>query len=378
MTSADPQGANGAAPSPSPADSAAGGPVADLEALRLETRPSPTLPLILAASLSGLTLAVGAALALVPVDQVLTISGKLVTRRSTQTITSPEAGVVQRVLVQEGQLVQAGQPLLELDPRQERSAVRELQTQIAAGEGDEANERLRLQERIASLRRRLELDLRILQPLEQLASQGGTSAVQVNEQARVVETTRSELAESERALQGLRFRAEENRAQLRRDLQASRGRLERITLRAPATGTVLDLRAQNGLVAGPDVPLLRLVPRGTLQAEAQVSNRDLAFIRPGQAAMLSFIAYDPSAYGQLRASVLQVGSDALPATDPGAPPHFPVSLSLAAQSLERQGKRFELQPGMALEAHLQLRRSTLLQLFFSKLHRSLDAVRNLR
>lgn len=353
-------------------------PVADEEALRLETRPAPTLPLILAASLSSLTLAVAAAVALVPVDQVLTIPGRLVSRRNTQTITSSEPGVVQRVLVQEGQLVRTGQPLLELDPRQERSAVRELQQQIAAGEGTEANERLRLQERIAGLRRRLDLDLSILRPLQQLASQGGTSTVQVNEQARVVETTRSDLAESERALAGLSDRSEQERAALRRDLEASRTRLERITLRAPAAGTVLDLRAQTGLVAGPAVPLLRLVPSGTLQAEAQVSNRDLAFVRPGQKGMIALIAYDPSAYGQLSATVLQVARDALPASADDQTPHFPVTLSLGSQVLERQGQRFELQPGMALEAHLQLRRSTLLQLFFSRLHRGLDAVRNLR
>ena len=351
---------------------------ADQEALRLETRPAPTLPLILAGALSSLTLAVLAAVALVPIDQVLTIPGKLVTRRSTQTITSPDPGVVTRVLVREGEAVVAGQLLLELDPRESRSAVRELQRQISAGEGVEANERQKLEERIASLRRRLELDLSILRPLQQLASQGGTSAVQVNEQARVVESTRSDLAESERALAGLGDQSEQERARLRRELQASRTRLERISLRAPAAGTVLDLRAQNGQVAGPEVPLLRLVPSGDLQAEAQVSNRDLAFVRPGQSAMLSFIAYDPSAYGQLPATVLQVARDALPADGPDAPPRFPVSLALREQVLARQGRRFELQPGMALEAHLQLRRSTLLQLFFSRLHRGLDAVRNLR
>jgi multidrug resistance efflux pump len=348
------------------------------EALRLETRPSPTLPLILAASLSSLTLAVAVAVALVPVNQVLSVSGKLVTRRSTQTITSPEAGVVIRVMVREGQAVRSGQPLLELDPRQERTAVRELQQQLQAGRSLENNERLRLQERIASLRRRLALDLSILRPLQQLARQGGTSVVQVNEQERVVENSRNELAESERALAGLSFQAEGARAQLRRELQASRTRLERITLRAPTAGTVLDLRAQSGQVAGPEVPLLKLVPNTDLQAVAEVHNRDLAFIRPGQKAMLSFIAYDPSTYGQMPATVSQVGRDALPAAGPGEQPHVPITLLLSAQVLERRGKRFELQPGMALEAQLQLRQVTLLNLFFSKLNRGMDAMRSLR
>lgn len=350
----------------------------DQEALRLETRPAPTLPLILAAALSGLTLTVIVAGALVPVDQVIKVSGKLVTRRSTQTITSPEQGVVTHVLVREGQAVNQDQPLLELDPRLARTAVLELERQLQSGRRLEANEHLRLQERIASLRRRLELDLSILRPLQKLSQQGGSSVVQVNDQARVVENTRRELAEAERGLASLGFQAEEGRAQIRRELQESRSRLERITLRAPTRGTVLDLRAQSGQVAGPEVPLLKLVPSTDLQAEAHVSNRDLAFVRAGQKAMLSVLAYDPSAYGQLQATVIQVGRDALPAETPGEQPHVPISLQLRSQVLERNGKRFELQPGMAVEAQLQLKRITLLQLLFSKFNRGLDAVRSLR
>ena len=350
----------------------------DREALRLETRPAPTLVLILAASISCLTLAVLVIGSFLPVEQVLRVPGKLVTRRSTQTITSPEQGVVMQVLVREGQSVRAGQPFLELDPRIARTTVSELEQQLQAGQEVQTNQQRRLNEKVESLRRRLALDLSILQPLQQLARQGGTSVVQVKQQERVVEGTRSELMETERELAGLAYSAEESRAQLRRDLTASKTRLERITLRAPTAGTVLDLKAQSGQVAGPETPLLKLVPSTDLQAEAQVSNRDLGFVQPGQKALLSFQAYDPSAYGQLAATVVQVARDALPAAGPNDQPHFPITLTLSAQALERQGRRFELQPGMALEAQLQLRRVTLLQLIYSKLNRGLDAVRSLR
>lgn len=349
----------------------------DPDALRLETRPAPTLTLVLAASLSTLTLVVVGAAAFVPVDQVISVPGRLVTRRSTQTITSPESGVVQKVLVREGQLVQPDQVLLELDPRQAATAVSTLAQQLEANQRFERNERLKLQERIASLKRRLALDLQTLRPLQALAREGGTSALQVNEQERVVEATRRELNESERTLAGLDHQYAETRAQLRRDLQASQTRLERIRLRAPVAGYVLDLKAQSGQVAGPDSPLLKLVPRAELAAEAMVSNQDLAFVEPGQKAMLSLRAYDPATYGQLSAMVQTVGRDALPSANQGEPALFPVGLELSSQQLERNGKSFALQPGMALEAQLQLRRVTLLRLLFSRINRGLDAVRSL-
>ena len=126
------------------------------------------------------------------------------------------------------------------------------------------------------------------------------------------------------------------------------------------------------------MPLLKLVPRADLQAEARVNNKDLAFVQPGQKAMLSLLAYDPSTYGQLPATVVRVGRDALPPEGPGGQIHFPISLDLTSQVLQRQGRRFELQAGMAIEAQLQLKRVTLLQLIFSKLNRGMDAVRSLR
>ena len=102
----------------------------DEEALRIESRPSPVLPLVLAGTLSLLTLtAVGAAF-VVQVDQIVTVPGKLVTRRSTQALATPESGVVTEVLVNEGQRVEADQPLVVLDPRVQRSDVNELTFQL--------------------------------------------------------------------------------------------------------------------------------------------------------------------------------------------------------------------------------------------------------
>jgi multidrug resistance efflux pump len=120
-------------------------------------------------------------------------------------------------------LVRDGQALLELDPRQERTAVLEHERQLNAGNAVERSERITLQERIASLRGRLDLVLRLLQAL-----------------AREGDPPR--MAESEHSLAGLGFQSEESRGRLRRELEASRTRLERITLRAPVAGHVLDLK----------------------------------------------------------------------------------------------------------------------------------------
>ncbi|QPN65888.1 HlyD family secretion protein [Synechococcus sp. CBW1006] len=348
------------------------------EALRLETRPTPTLTLILAGSLSVLCLSIGAAVAVVPVDQVLSANGSLRPQRQTQPLASAEPGVVRTVLVREGQQVKAGQILLQLDGSLPQGQIQSLQQQLRSNRDLQRNEEERLRERIDSLGRRLALEERVLRPLQALAREGGSSMVQVAEQERQVETTRQELADAQRALGSLAFQSAESRSQLQRDLQLQRDRARRISLQAPVAGTVLDLTAQSGQVVTPGEALLKLVPTSTLQADVTVANKDLAYVKPGQRARINLEAYDPSLYGVLEGQVLRVGQDALPATREIDHPHFPVTLALNSQTLEREGQRFELQPGMAVVAQITLEQRTLLQLFFSQFNRGFDAVRRVR
>lgn len=346
--------------------------------LRLETRPQPTLALVACGSIAALVLIAGAAAALVPLDQIVALPGRLVTRRATQPLAAAEAGRVVEVLVREGQAVAAGAPLLRLDPAQPRVDVAELQHQLEAGEAVEQRRRLSLQQRLASLERQLQLDLQVLQPLQRLALQGGTPSLQVKEQERQVEESRRLIAETQGELESLGAEAEQVRAEQRRQLAAARQRLALQTLRAPVAGTVFNLQAQSGQVAGAGQPLLQLVPAAQLRVEAHARDDDLAFLQAGQSAQVAVNAYDPSRYGLVDARVSQVGRDALAPTSTIPYPHVPVQLELKQQVLQRGELRFALQPGMAVTAQVNLQKRTLLQLFFSRLGQGLTAVRSLR
>ena len=348
------------------------------EALRLETRPSPVLPAVLAGSLSVLVLALISFAALVKVDQVVTVPGRLVTRRSTQDLTTPERGVVKEVLVRNGQSVQAGDALVVLDPRVQRSEVAELRSQLDAERLRQQSAQARVRERIRGLERQLAIDERLLAPLRNLAAQGGSSQMQVIEKERQLEATRRELAEARQEEQTLSFESQRTQAQLRADLVDARSQLDLVTLRAPVNGTVIDLKAQTGQVANGNEALLKLVPNDELQAQTFARDADIAFIRPDQTAEIALTTYDKSLYGTLPATVSLVSQDALPPAPPYDYPHFPVTLELSSQRLQSNGKSFALQPGMALDAQIKLQKLTPLQLLFSRLTRTTDAVRSMR
>lgn len=352
--------------------------VPDPEALRLESRPSPVLPLVLAGTLSVLTLTAITAAAVVKVDQIVTVPGKLVTRRSTQALTTPERGVVREVLVKNGQKVASGQALVVLDPRVQRSDVDELRQQLSAENLRQQSAQARLEARISGLERQLDIDERLLAPLRNLAAEGGSSKMQVIEKERQLEVTRRELAEARREQQTLSYESQRTQAELRADLVDARSKLDLVTLRAPVTGTVIDLQAQTGQVANGNQPLLKLVPLDELLAQVFAPNKDLAFIRPGQLADIAFSAYDKSLYGTLPATVTQVSEDALPPDEEYDYPNFPITLELSSQRLTTRQRSFGLQPGMALNAQIKLQKRTVVQLLFSRFNQSLDAVRTMR
>lgn len=88
-------------------------------------------------------------------------------------------------------------------------------------------------------------------------------------------------------------------------------RVKQSDVRSPVRGTIKQLFANTvGGVVQPGKDILAIVPlEDSLLLETRVLPKDIAFIRPGQAAMVKFSAYDFSVYGGLDATVEQIGAD---------------------------------------------------------------------
>ncbi len=67
-----------------------------------------------------------------------------------------------------------------------------------------------------------------------------------------------------------------------------------------------------GGVVLPGREIVEIVPLDdTLLLEAKIQPRDIAFLRPGQEAMVKFTAYDFVVYGGLKGSVERIGADTI-------------------------------------------------------------------
>lgn len=154
-------------------------------------------------------------------------------------------------------------------------------------------------------------------------------------------------------------------------LHAARDRVSRTDLRAPVRGTVNRVHVSNvGSVVAAAVTLADIVPLDdTLLIEAQVSPRDLAFVRVGAPASVKITAYDYLRYGDLPAQVERIGADAL--STPEGVPYFQVMLRTkdtvlrpadgAADAETASARTLAISPGMIASIDIQSGRKTVLE-----------------
>jgi multidrug efflux pump subunit AcrA (membrane-fusion protein) len=372
-----------------------------------------------------------AALIWLRIDRVVAGRGVLVPPDHSIKVAALRAGVVERVLVREGQLVQAGQPLMVLDDREDAAAVAALEAQAAA-----TRREIEERERLIARRRELADAERDLVARERQSEAVGIDALRAESQRLARETARLEtvlarktvlfnekaaslseleearlardgsltreaqnstaIAQKEMLLEQLDRKAEQaaaaaavetqreelaqhegrrNLAVLERQLADARLRLARATITAPATGTVhaLAVRGKGEFVVESNV-VCRLTPPDTgLMAEVELSAADVGFIKKGQRTKIKLDAFPFEDYGALTGRVEYVATDAEPADEASSKrlPVYTVRVRIDGESFARRHReKLEFRPGMTLTAELVERRESLAAALFRPLRKA--------
>jgi adhesin transport system membrane fusion protein len=126
-------------------------------------------------------------------------------------------------------------------------------------------------------------------------------------------------------------------------------KVKHASVRSPVKGTVKRLLVNTvGGVVQPGRDLVEVVPLDdALILEAKVAPKDIAFLRPGQSAVVKFTAYDFSTYGGLEAKLEHIGADSI--TDEKGNTFFLVNVRTVKSQL---GANLPIIPGMIAEVDI--------------------------
>lgn len=129
-------------------------------------------------------------------------------------------------------------------------------------------------------------------------------------------------------------------------LKAYKDKSERNDLRSPVHGTVKDIKIRTvGGVAKPSEPIMEIVPLDDqLLVEGHIKPSDIAFIHPGQKAVVRITAFDSSIYGTIDGVVSDISADSM-TTDKGES-FYRVRVKTDKTNLKHDGKDYQIIPGM--------------------------------
>jgi membrane fusion protein, adhesin transport system len=298
-------------------------------------------------------------------DEVKRGAGRVIPSRQIQVVQSLEGGIVGAINVHEGDTVQQNQVLARIDDtkfaselgeiRERRNAMAarvvrlEAETQGLAAPAfpDElqkaapaavqaelsvfqtrqkklsddldvlSQQERRLTDTLALLSREVDLtrklyDQKIVPEIEwlRLARQASDMKGQLAEvKARKANATAAFRAQADEDL----AKSRGDLAVLEQNIKSAQDRVRRADLKSPVYGIVNKINVTTiGAVVQPGASLMEIVPlEDTLLVEGRIRPQDIAFIRPGQDAVVKISAYDSNVFGSLKGKVERISADTI-------------------------------------------------------------------
>lgn len=347
-------------------------------------------------------------------DEVTVGVGKVVPSSHEQIIQSLEGGILKELKVHEGDVVEAGQVLALLDPTQIDSGVQESTSRLRAALATAArlqaetagtplifppevladpplvaaetalyhSRRENYTKTISGLTEALSLINRELQLTSSLVAKGAASNVEVLRLKRQANDLQSKLndAENQYIVQAREELAKANaEAASQRSIIIGRAdSLKRTVVVTPVRGIVKDIEVNTvGGVIPQRGNLMEIVPLDEqLMIEAQIAPRDVAFITPGQRAVVKLTAYDYNIYGGLEGKVASISPDTIQDEVHRDQYFYRVYIRTDKDYLvNKKGKKFPVYPGMIAMGEIHTGSKTIMEYLMKPLNRAKEALR---
>lgn len=347
-------------------------------------------------------------------EEVSTGTGKVVPSSKEQIIQSLEGGILTKLNVREGEVVQQGQILAQLDPTRLASNVGESESLLLASKATAArlraevngaslkfpaevlkepalvneetalyhSRRSNLEESLAGLKQALILVEQELKMTEPLVAKGAASEVEVLRLKRQATDLRNQMNDVRNQYL---VKSREELAKANTDIETQsqivKGKsdtLSRTVFKSPVRGIVKEIDVMTlGGVVSQNGKLMTIVPLDEqLVVEARISPRDIAFIRPEQEALVKVTAYDYSIYGGLKGKVTVISPDTLRDEVKQDQFYYRVYIRTDSDKLtNKDGKQFSITPGMVATVDIKTGEKAVLDYLIKPFNKVQEALR---
>ncbi|MBU0858534.1 MAG: HlyD family type I secretion periplasmic adaptor subunit [Alphaproteobacteria bacterium] len=374
-------------------------------------------------------------------DEVTRGEGKIIPSSEIQIIQHQEGGIIDALLIREGEEVKAGQPLMrlrdvgamsDLGANQQRylglkakiqrlqaqaegrdtptftddvikgapEAVREELEAFRATRGSKDSQVVVLQEqlaqkkqeinelntRAADLRGVISLSRQEMEMIRPLVERGSAPKVELLQLERAMKERQTELNGLQTALPRAQSAVQEAEARIKeltsgskadaqtelsttmiemstieQTLGALQDRQTRTEITSPVNGLIKEIKIHTiGGVVQPGQDILEIVPlNDQLLVEANVRPGDIAFLHPGQKAVVKITAYDFAIYGGLNGELVDISADTI--TNEKGESFYRVRVRTNETALQRKGEVLPIIPGMVATIDILTGEKTVMQ-----------------
>lgn len=347
-------------------------------------------------------------------DEVATGTGKVIPSSHEQVLQSLDGGILAELNVREGDKVHAGQIVARLDPTRSESNMGESTARYRASLASSARlyaevndsplifpkelkawpdliasetrlyrtRRAQLSDSEAELKDAMvsvDKELAITQRLEKSGAASHVEVLRLQRQKSDLGLRLTDL----RSQYYVQAREALSKANAEVDmLQAIiRGRedsVTRLTVRSPVRGIVKNVQVTTlGGVIPPNGDLMEIVPiDDRLLIEARLSPRDIAFIHPGQRALVKLTAYDYAIYGGLDGEVETISPDTIQDKIKPEITYYRVFIRTHQDYLtNKAGRHFSITPGMVASVDIKTGEKTIFEYLMKPFNRAKEALR---
>ncbi|MEO6280707.1 HlyD family type I secretion periplasmic adaptor subunit [Roseateles sp.] len=348
------------------------------------------------------------------VDEVTRSDGRIVPDGREQVIASLDSGILRELYVREGQEVQTGQELAQLDPTRVEASQNEGQAKrialkaqaarltaeagasslkfpaevlavpaLVAAETEAFDARRRLlDEAVSAIGRSAGLLAREQRLAQDMSAKGLMSDVEVlrlNRQVNELQQQRTErVSRFRQEASSELVRVQNELTQLDEQMVVRQDAMQRTVLKSPVHGVVKNIRVNTvGGIITTGAPIMEISPIGPrVLVEARIKPKDIGFIRIGQTAEIKLIGYDFNVYGGLEGKIEYISPDAMGENEKNNDnTYYRAVVSADRNNTQFKGKPLPVIPGMQAMVEIRTGDRSVLSYLLRPMMKSREALR---